>query len=137
MDLELVERLSVSEYHLRGLSACDDDSATAGGTGEPFLSGDLETAVRAPDILVSSCYENRLPNTYMFSGTARVPLGHRHSRHPECPCRFLLPLVHMLGSVLTRFMEETPLAFLVERGGDRLVSMNGLAADRAVLHESR
>src|SRR6266700_813469 len=135
--LEFVERLPVSEHHPRCLSVSDDDSTAASGTREPFLSSDLETAVRAPNILVSSRNEDRLPNTNMLSGTARVPLGHRHSRHSESPSRFLLPLVHVLGSVFACLVEEAPLAFLIERGGDRLVPMNGLAADRTILHKSR
>ena len=137
MDLEFVERLPVSEHHLRRLSVGDDDPTAASRTREPFLSSDLETAVRTPNIFVSTRNEDRLPNTDMLSGTASVPLGHRHSRHPESPSRFLLPLVHVLGSILTCFVEEAPLAFLIKRGGDRLVPMNGLAADRTVLHKSR
>src|SRR5712691_2831975 len=135
--MEFVESLSVGEHHLRGLSVGDDDSTAASRTSKSLLSCYFEAAVWTPDILVSSSDEYRLPNTEMFPGTAFVPLGHRQSCHPERPSSLLFPLVHVLGSVLTSLVKETPLPFLTERGRDRLVPVNRLATACAILHESQ
>src|SRR2546425_13230496 len=116
--MEFEESLSVGEHHLRGLSVRDDDSTTASWTGKCLLSCYFEPAVWTPDILVSASDEYRLPNTEMFPRTALVPLRHRQSRHPEGPSRLLLPLVDMLGSVLTSLVEKAPLPLLAERGRD-------------------
>src|SRR2546425_13348003 len=135
--MEFEESLSVGEHHLRGLSVRDDDSTTASWTGKCLLSCYFEAAVWTPDILVSASDEYRLPDTEMFPGTALVPLGHRQSRHPECPSRLLFPLVHVLGSIFARLVEESPLSFLAERGGDGLVPVNWLATACTILQESR
>src|SRR5712692_1654802 len=135
--MQLVESLPVSEHHLCGLGVSDDNSTAASRTSECLLSGYFEAAVWTPDILVSSSNEYRLPNTEMLPGAALVPLGHGQSCHSEGPCRLFFPLVHVLGSVFTSLVEEAPLALLAERGRDRLVPVNRLAAACAILHESR
>src|SRR5712691_1284990 len=135
--MEFVESLSVGEHHLRGLSVRDDDSTAASRTSKSLLSGYFEAAVWTPDILVPSSYEYRLPNTEMFPRTALVPLGHRQSCHPERPSRLLFPLVHVLCSIFASLVEEAPLSFLAERGRDRLVPVNRLAAACAILHGSQ
>src|SRR5712692_6553394 len=125
--MQLVESLSVGEYHLCGHGISDNDSSAASRTSECLLSGYFEAAVWTPDILVSSSDEYRLPNTEMLPGATLVPLGHCQSCHPECPCCLLFPFVHVLGSVLTRLVEEAPLPLLAERGRDRLIPVNRLA----------
>ena len=135
--MELVKSLSMGEHHLRGLGVGYDDPTAASRTGNRLVPSYFEPAVWAPDILVPSSNEYRLPNTEMFPGAALVPLRHRQSRRPERPCRLLFPLVHVLGSVFTRLVEEAPLPLLAERGRDRLVPVNWLATACTILHESR
>src|SRR3989442_6581695 len=128
--MEFVESLSVGEHHLRGLGVRDDDSTAASWTSKSLLSGYFEPAVWTPDILVSSSYEYRLPDTEMFPGTALFPLRHRQSCHPERPSRLLFPLVHVLGSIFASLVEEAPLSLLAERGRDRLDPAHQAAPDR-------
>ena len=70
------------------------------------MAGNLEPAVRTPNVLVPAGYENGLPNAQVFEGTAVFPFYWCETCGLESPRCFLFPLGELVYSLLASLMEE-------------------------------
>src|SRR5919108_4639465 len=131
---KLVEWFSVGEHHLRWFDPKNDARRVAPGTGQAFMSGYFEAAVGAPNVFVSAGYENRLPNTQMFSGAALLPVCDGELCRLESPRCLLFPAHDVGGFLLAILVIVGSLSLLCERCEYLLFAVDDFSTGRAVDH---
>lgn len=88
------------------------------------MAGNLEPAVRTPDVLVAAGYENGLPNAQVLERTAAFPFYRCEPCGPESPRRFLLPLGKLVYSPLAAPVKEASAPVSGEDCGDGFAGTN-------------
>src|SRR6267378_6855378 len=121
---KLEQGLSVRKHHLRRLDAHNNRVSTTSSTSQTLVARDLQTAIGTPDILIPTSYEDRLPDSQVLFGTARLPICNNQPDWSECPRCFLLPSREILGLFLAALVKIAPLTFLGESSRNGLVAMN-------------
>lgn len=124
VEQKLVERLPVSEHHLSSLNPDNNSVSTACSACQTLVTCNLQTAFRAPYVLVPSGDEDGLPYSQVLLRAAGLPVCNSQSDGFKCPGCFLSPLREMFDFSFATLVEISSVTLLSEGGRRRFVAMD-------------